>query len=218
MKKIILVLLSAFLVFNLSAQSKRDIKKQRKLKKAESKNEVITFNSAEGKFASLPIWYEDVRYLLNDIKKDYKVDDKDVHLIIKAAGAAKNNIEGSNPMESARKNAWANVRKQFFDSYIEKFTASSTTVGNNTDSRISMEQSFYKFISVDNNGVSPLTEIKTYYTYDIGKETMYCYMAALIRKEEFDKRMKQIRQQEGQYDRDSRDFFEFMAKQYMEKN
>lgn len=138
----------------------------------------------------IPTWYISTsESLLDDLIED---EEKCGECIIKASGNYTIKASDDNGIEGANKIAWANARKKFFDSWIENFNATSQTTGSNADSRISQEESFYKFISIDESGISPLTEVKTFYAYNKTTKTYTCYGLYYVRADELNKRLSML--------------------------
>lgn len=138
-------------------------------------------------------------------------DDNGLKYIVKAAGNYLVKSSDDNGIEGSNKIAWANARKKFYDSWIEVFDVNSQVVGSNADSRISQEESFYRLISRDVSGVSPLTELKSFYAYDTETKNYTCYSLYYVRMDELIRRIEKIT------DREERDRYELSVNRFMKK-
>ncbi|MBI9067190.1 MAG: hypothetical protein JEZ09_07855 [Salinivirgaceae bacterium] len=192
-KGISIVILLFCLPAIIYAQSKSDIREQRQLKKLEAKNNINEYCSFQKKIP-LPTWYEDTKVIMDELQPKYFIKNPSINNIIIAAGSTNSTKEG-NAIENARKNAWANIRKQFYDSYIDEFTANSSTSGSNNHSKVDTG-SFYSFISEGITGISPITPLKATFHYDTCTNKIDCYMLAYVNKPEFDRRMKEIKEKQ----------------------
>lgn len=92
--------------------------------------------------------------------------------------------------------AWQHARKRVYESYIDEFKAIITSGGSAMIDKASLENSMYQLITKEGkDGVSPLSPLKQVVAFDQCPDDngYICYTLAYLRKDELDRRMKELK-------------------------
>ena len=104
-------------------------------------------------------------------------------------------VKTSPSLEDARKSAWQNCRQQFFEQYFERFKAIATVAGSKILDKMSIETSFYDWVTDTTKGNStPIYVVEQTFFEDIcpDNKAFVCYMLCHINKTLMEERLKEL--------------------------
>ncbi len=120
-------------------------------------------------------------------RMSFKVSTK---VSLSEVSAVKNQVT----IEDARKRAFQNAREQFVKQYFDRFVAVAEVGGSPVIDLVSLEQSMYDWVSLQDVNLTPIFVYKQEFVEDIcpNDPGFYCFMWCYIDNTLFEERMKDL--------------------------